>query len=219
MRDILIYEAIFDPANGQLSNYPDCMSIRLHKDLSNIKSSFTIGKIPNNVLYNRSLDKDTIWENNNDLIVMNSPSIYRDDEALAIEKAGRPYLLSKNSLMIIGALKKEDIADMDTDEVVSFFGKLVCEIIGKYGDENKIKMIKNDLYYNGKKFGGVEATCNGNVTIGASITCKYLPERVIIDSLPNKGNYGITGILEEIPDLTEDILIQELLDGVNKFFN
>ena len=95
-------------------------------------------------------------------------------------------------------------------------------VIDYGGDSTLIEQQGNDLMYNGKKFCGKEwkfLPPYGYIE-NTVITTEYLPEKQWFDQLYHySGEKIITGITEEVPTCTKEILMQELISRFNKRFN
>lgn len=216
MRNIKIDHTIFDPANGIWDNYFEFVKARAGQDISEYCSSFTVAEIPHTIMYDRCLDNEASFEYHDDYVVMKIPTIY--DDAKKEDKADSPFLETKHTITGTGVLKAEDIAGLSADDILNAYQDIIIFILGKYGDSEKAEIRNNDVYYNNKKVGGIECTAGDCVVIGSCLTMEYLPDKELIDSLPGRGNYEITGITEEIPELTKSVFIDELIAGIRDFF-
>lgn len=216
MRNIRIERTIFDPASGQFDNYFEFCKARAGEDISAYRSSFTVSELPRKILYERTLAQDASFDFSGDITIMRIPTIY--DEEKREQKAGSPFLETENTITCTAVLRREDISGIPPDDILRFYESLIADIVSRYGEAAKMEIRNNDMYYGGKKFGGIEATMGDTMTIASCITLRYLPDKALIDGLSGRGTYDITGILEEVPGLSRETLIGEMVSGIRGFF-
>ena len=102
------------------------------------------------------------------------------------------------------------------------FETLKCIILENGGDRNLLVHQGNDLLYNGKKFAGKEwqFTQNAGYIENVVITCSYIKEKEWFDKLYHwSGEKQITGITDEVPSITKELLIEKLYKESLIFFN
>lgn len=139
-------------------------------------------------------------------------------------KLKQDLVLPKHGFMILSKVffanrwSEEDMKALD-----DFTMTTLKQIIIDYGgNPAQIKQQGNDLMYNGKKFCGKEwkfLPPYGYIE-NTVITTEYLPEKQWFDQLYHyPEEKTITGITEEVPTCTKDILMQELVSRFNKRFN
>lgn len=146
-----------------------------------------------------------------------------NDPALQ-HKLKQDLLLPEHGLMILskvffkGMWSEERMNALD-DFTMSALKEIILE---NGGEESKLTQKGNDLLYNGKKFCGKEwkflppyAYIENTV-----LTTEYLPEKKWFDMLYHyDGEKQITGITEEVPTVTKELLATELLRKFKEKFN
>lgn len=139
-------------------------------------------------------------------------------------KLKQDLLLPEHGLMILskvffkGQWSEEKMNALD-DFTMSALKEIILE---NGGEESKLTQKGNDLMYNGKKFCGKEwkflppyAYIENTV-----LTTEYLPEKKWFDMLYHyDGEKQITGITEEVPTVTKELLATELLRKFKEKFN
>lgn len=108
------------------------------------------------------------------------------------------------------------------EQLDNFTLKSIQEIILDHGgDPNKLEQSGNDLLYNGKKFCGKEWLFVKNLGYieNTVVTCMYEPEKNWFNQLyHHKNERVITGITEEVPECTKNVLLKGLRNKGLKFF-
>lgn len=110
----------------------------------------------------------------------------------------------------------------EKEELDSFSMKTLMDIILENGgDPNLLEQKGNDLLYQGRKFCGQEWKFSNKFYIeNTVITTEYLPEKQWFDKLYHyKGEKQITGITEEVPGVTKELLINELIKRFKERFS
>lgn len=139
-------------------------------------------------------------------------------------KLKQDLVLPKHGFMTLSKVlfanrwSEEDMKDLN-----NFTMATLKQIVIDYGgDPDLIEQRGNDLMYNGKKFCGQEwkfLPPYGYIE-NTVVTTEYLPEKQWFDQLYHyPGEKTITGITEEVPTCTKEILMQELISRFNKRFN
>lgn len=110
----------------------------------------------------------------------------------------------------------------EKEELDSFSMKTLMDIILENGgDPNLLEQKGNDLLYQGRKFCGQEWKFSNKFYIeNTVVTTEYLPEKQWFDKLYHyKGEKQITGIAEEVPGVTKELLINELIKRFKERFS
>lgn len=102
------------------------------------------------------------------------------------------------------------------------FSTIKEAILKNGGDPQLLEQKGNDLLYRGKKFAGKEwkLAINMGYLENVVLTCEYEKEKEWFDKLYHwPGEKQITGITDEVPTVTKDILIEALYKKSQEFFN
>jgi lipoate-protein ligase A len=134
------------------------------------------------------------------------------------------YLLNKHSVPIAIHIKLDDTWTAEDKQLLSRMCQTcVYETLLELGvSKDDLATPKNDLMFQGRKFAGVEHAGSGDVySENMAITLQVLPEQEIFQRL--KGKYAlrrpITGISEEVPSVTKEAFIEELIKKINMYIN
>ncbi len=93
----------------------------------------------------------------------------------------------------------------------------IIRVVKEYGGDGNIQQVGNDLLYDGRKFAGKEWLFIQNVGYieNTVVTCEYLPEKQYFDNLfHHPKEKQITGITEELPSVTKQLLMTEINKAV-----
>ena len=94
----------------------------------------------------------------------------------------------------------------------------IIRVVKEHDGEGHIQQIGNDLLYDGRKFAGKEWMFIQNVGYieNTVVTCEYLPEKLYFDKLfHHPKEKQITGITEELPAVTKELLMTEINKAVD----
>lgn len=89
----------------------------------------------------------------------------------------------------------------------------IIRVVEEHGGKGHIQQIGNDLLYNGKKFAGKEWLFLQDIGYieNTVVTCEYEPEKIWFKKLyHHPGERQITGITEELPSVTKEMLMTEI---------
>jgi len=130
-------------------------------------------------------------------------------------KTGYNLLLNKNSITYTSHIKLDESWTEEQKEKLSKLSyKVLYDALIELGvDDDKLSQQRNDMLYAGKKFAGGEKIIRDNVyTEDLVITMQFLPEKEIFSRLTGKYATvrGITGISEEVPQITKEALINKM---------
>lgn len=93
----------------------------------------------------------------------------------------------------------------------------IIHTVKENGGDGHIEQVGNDLLYDGRKFAGKEWMFIQNIGYieNTVVTCEYLPEKQYFDKLyHHTGEREITGITEELPTVTKELLMLEISRAV-----
>lgn len=93
----------------------------------------------------------------------------------------------------------------------------IMRVVKEHGGDGHIEQIGNDLLYDGRKFAGKEWMFVQNVGYieNTVVTCEYLPEKEYFERLyHHPEERQITGISEELPSVTKELLMLELSKAI-----
>ena len=94
----------------------------------------------------------------------------------------------------------------------------IIRVVKEHGGDGHIKQIGNDLLYDGKKFAGKEWLFIQNVGYieNTVVTCEYEPEKRWFEKLyHHPEEKQITGITEELPSVTKELLMKNIQKALN----
>ena len=132
-------------------------------------------------------------------------------------------LLARNTIAYSTHIKLDDTWTDEQKQQLYYlsFNSLYDSLIELGVDKELLKVTGNDFSYNGKKFAGTERILKDNVfTENFVITLKVLPEKDIFARLTGKyvANKPLTGIEEEVSNVTKEKLIDKMYEKVTNFF-
>lgn len=93
----------------------------------------------------------------------------------------------------------------------------IISVVKEHGGDGHIEQSGNDLLYDGRKFAGKEWMFIQDVGYieNTVVTCEYLPEKEYFERLyHHTGERQITGITEELPSVTKELLMLELSKAI-----
>ncbi len=93
----------------------------------------------------------------------------------------------------------------------------IIRVVKEHGGDGHIEQVGNDLLYDGRKFAGKEWMFIQDVGYieNTVVTCEYIPEKEFFDKLyHHSGERQITGITEELPTVTKELLMTGLSRAV-----
>lgn len=139
-------------------------------------------------------------------------------------KLKQDLVLPHHGVMIVSKIKFDSSWSEERMKKLDDFtmNTIIRIIIENGGDSSCIEQRGNDLLYNGKKFCGKEWKFfppYGYIE-NTVLTTEYLPEKQWFDQLYHyDGEKQITGITDEVPSVTKELLISELVHIVKETFN
>lgn len=89
----------------------------------------------------------------------------------------------------------------------------IIHVVKEHGGDGHIQQVGNDLLYDGKKFAGKEWLFLQDIGYieNTVVTCEYEPEKLWFEKLyHHSGERQITGITEELPEVTKELLMREI---------
>lgn len=138
-------------------------------------------------------------------------------------KTNYNILLNHNAVVAMAHINTSNWTDEERASLNDFFDTVYRDSLIELGaDSSKLSAPNNDILYNGKKFAGRERIWSNNVyEEDGVITCLYLPEKDIFDRLTGQyaNSRGITGITEEEPSITKEILCDKIYQKFMEFFS
>lgn len=138
-------------------------------------------------------------------------------------KTNYNILLNHNAICPLAHINTEGWTDEERASLNAFFDTVYRDSLIELGaDSSKLSTPSNDILYNDKKFAGRERIWSRSVyEENGVITCLYLPEKDIFDRLTGKyaNSRGITGITEEVPTITKDVLCDKIYQKFVEFFS
>ena len=132
-------------------------------------------------------------------------------------------LLARNTIAYSTHIKLDDSwTEKQRKQLYNLSFNVLHDCLIELGvDPTKLNQTGNDFSYNGKKFAGAEKIIQNDVyTENFVITLKVLPEKDIFDRLTGKyvKNKPLTGIEEEVHNVTKEKLIDMMYEKITKFF-
>lgn len=132
-------------------------------------------------------------------------------------------LLARNTIAYSTHIKLDDSwTEEQRKQLYNLSFKTLYDSLIELGvDKENLRQVGNDFSYNGKKFAGSEKIIKDNVfTENFVITLKVLPEKDIFARLTGKfvKNKPLTGIEEEVSNVTKEKLIEKMYNKITQFF-
>lgn len=186
----------------------------------------SIADIQEPIWWNRPLDSDVLCKQEEDGLYSYNLPFWEGDKKLF--KTSYNVLLNRNSVPVAIHIQLDETWTEEQKEHldIMFDYCLYRTLIDIGVCEEDLNMPRNDFYIHNRKFACGEKIFEDNVfTQNVIVTLRAEPEREIFNRL--KGTYAlakpITGILEEIPNVTKEefisILYAHLQEYVQKHFN
>ena len=200
----------FAPSEGKFSYVDD--SIKLRSGRRDVESSVRIVRLKESAWYNRVSDYDdsTRYDHTEDgTLIINSPNIFTDGRAE--RKGASNAFFPAGSVILALNIKHEDLGEIDPAAVLRFAQSAVFDMVLSRSDIDTVQRWGNDILYSGKKFYGEEVGGYEDCySITAICTCGFEKYKEQFANLRNPGVREITGITDEIPELTQEQVIREL---------
>ena len=188
------------------------------------RNFFYIWDWKESVFFNRPLEGGQVWkEDPRGLMSMNWKFIGSDKPELRW-KQKCDCLLPHYGFVTAAKIKfTDEWSRQKRDSLNVFTLSTIIDIIIRHGGErDKITQVSNDILYNGKKFCGKEWSYFPSVGYieNTLVTCDYEKEKKWFDLIYHyDGERPITGITNEVPTVTKEVLIKELYEAMKVFFN
>lgn len=185
---------------------------------------YHVWSLEKSVFFNRRRESNSIF--NIDPRGLNSIDItFIGKDILDLQyKLKQDLLLPKHGLAVMCKVKFDDSWSEERMKKLDDFtmNTIIRIIVENGGDPSCVEQRGNDLLYNGKKFCGKEwkfLPPYGYIE-NTVLTTEYLPEKQWFDQLYHyEGEKQITGITEEVPSVTKELLISELVRIAKETFN
>lgn len=138
-------------------------------------------------------------------------------------KTDNDQLVPEHGLSVLSKIKFfDDWNEQDRKDIEDFtFDALKDIIIENGGNSDSLTQIDQDLFYNGKKFAGKEWKFDSSrgYTENTIIFCSYISEKQWVDKRNNNSiRKQLTGITDELPKVTKELLTDELDKRAKRFF-
>lgn len=202
----------FAPSEGKLSYVPE--SIRARIGERDWESSIRIVKLREPAYYNRvDYDPEKALERTEDgILVINSPNIFAGEKRET--KGGSNAFFPAGSVIVAINVKHSDLGSVDASKLLHFAQGEAYKIVRKRSSIRDVQKVNNDILFKGRKFYGEEvAGFEDCYSITGIVTCEYKKYEAEFQRLRGLGIRPITGITDEIPELTRDIIAQELFEA------
>lgn len=219
MKDVVVRKGVLKPSEGKHENISEQFIWRKTGNFVG-KNQIVIMDTQEPIWWNRPLESDIMVKQEDDgLYSYNLPFLGNRD----VYKTGYNLLLGKNSITYTGHILLDDSwTEEQKDKLLRLSYDALYESLLELGvDETKLQRTRNDMLYNGKKFAGGEQVISGSVyTEDMVITMQFLPEKDIFSRLTGKyaNVRGITGIEEEVSNVTKEKLIEKMYNKITQFF-
>lgn len=151
------------------------------------------------------------------MLHVNFPNPFKDSKE---DKDKSNMFFPKGSIGIIMHIRNKDLKDEDASKVLTFMKNGIFEIVKKRTTLEHLAKVGNDIFFDGKKFYGEEITGTDECySISSITTCNFKDNEYWFDKLIGKGNYAITGITDELPEVTQEVIAQELYEKAKNIFD
>lgn len=208
----------FTPSEGKFSYVDD--SIKLRSGRRDVESSVRIVRLLEPSWYNRVEDYDDVtrYDHTEDgTLIINSPNIFTDERAE--RKIAANAFFPAGSVILALNIKHGDLDNIAPADVLRFAQSAVFDMVYRRSNIDTVQRWGNDILYKGKKFYGEEiGGYEDCYSITAIVTCEFEKYRQEFSQLRNHGVREITGITDEIPELTQDKVVQELYEAAVSVF-
>jgi len=186
-------------------------------------STVQAGEVLEPIWWNRPLNSNNPYKKEADGIwSYNLPFLYAHEDF----KTGYNILVNKNSIPLIIQLKLDPTWDYPSKyqtKLQNLAIKGVYNALIELGvNSSKLKVIRNDILYNGKKFMGTEEVFRYGYYVSCSIiTLNYSDEKEIFSRLTGKYALarGITGIIEETNLFTKEQFRNKVLEKIKEILD
>lgn len=210
---------------------PDSLTVEDSNILQNVRINksfkgynfYHIFSFKHSMYFNRKTEPCQIFDKDpRGLPSMNMQFIGLDIPELQY-KLKQDLLLPNHGLAILSKVKLDPLWSQEKQTTLdNFTFEAIKDIILKNGG-NRRSLIqkKNDLFYNGKKFAGQEWKFipNYGYIENTVLTCDYEKEKTWFEQLYHyDGEHEITGITNEVPSVTKELLIENLYRRALEFF-
>lgn len=210
----------FKPSENYTNFITTINDWRCGRTFDNKESAFIIHDLQDSSLYWRKTNFDGV----NEIIYNNDIDCYDlfTKNYRGCTKDWSPIFAPVGSIALSLSMTYEEASQYDIFKVNRFCQDTICDIVTQYtGNKFLCERWNNDLVIKGKKFYGDEDGGDREtfLSIAAIITCDCNPYKDIFSTLPGHGEREITGITNEIPALTQGVMIDEIYQRAQAFFN
>lgn len=205
----------FAPSQDKRLWADEAVNARAHEE--DFTSAIHLAYMDESLIYNRVNDytPDKRWKFNEDLGFeeVTSPNVFKDEERHEI-KAKSNAFFSKGSIVIAVNIKFEDCGDIDRGLIINFMRNSAYQIALDKSDLFTVRIIGNDLLFNEKKFYGEELDIEDDrYSLTGVIDCEYQKYKEDFEKvLVNPGLKDITGLTDEVPELTQEYIMEKLIE-------
>ena len=220
MKKIIIEKDVLSPSSGQNSFIQDQFDFRKTGEFKSNDNRVAVLKMEESVWWNRPLDSDKMVRlEEGGLYSYNLPFLGDRDEY----KTGYNLLLPKGGIAVISHIKfDEETAEQIRGLIYDCaYNTLFNSLVELGVPIEKLYQTRNDILLNGKKVSGEEKKIENNVfTENMIITMSYLSNIEDFENLTGKYAKvrGITGITDEYPEITTEVLMNKLYDNIKKLY-
>lgn len=184
-------------------------------------NQINIGDVKECFWWNRPPESDTLVKIDNEgLYSYNLPYIGNLEKTFY--KTGYNILVTPNTIPIISHIQiNPNWGVKEISILTKLNSAAVYDTLVELGvDKTKLKQVKNDILYEGKKFMGVENRLEAGVfSEDIVLTLKYTPEKHLFEKLTGEFalRRGIIGIMEETNCFTKEQFLQTLIKNIQKY--